>query len=58
MTCAVNVYLLEKQIMELREELEHKIGADIDNLCSPEVLEINHKIDELLVSYIKLTLYR
>ena len=54
MTCEVRLDVLEKQIIRLREDLEDKIGEDINNLGSPEVLEINGKIDELLVSYIKL----
>ena len=51
----LSLALLDKQISGLREQLEQEIGQDINNLSSPEVLAINQQIDQLIVSYIKLT---
>lgn len=56
MTERVSLDLLEKRISILKEELEHKLDNNIRNLSSPEILTINNKIDELMVTYINLTL--
>ena len=56
MARAIVLHLLEEQIKNLREELESKIGNNIDNLILPDVLALNQKIDELMVQYIKLKL--
>ena len=55
MSGTLSLALLDKQILELRTQLEQEIGQDINNLSSPEVLAINQQIDQLIVSYIKLT---
>ena len=55
MSGTLSLALLDKQILELRTQLEQEIGNDINNLSSPEVLAINQQIDQLIVSYIKLT---
>ena len=55
MSSILSLALLDKQILELRGQLEQEIGQDINNLSSPEVLAINQQIDQLIVSYIKLT---
>lgn len=56
MTERVSLDLLEKRISILKEELEHKLDNNIRKLSSPEILTINNKIDELMVTYINLTL--
>ena len=55
MNGTLSLALLDKQILELRGQLEREIGQDINKLSSPEVLAINQQIDELVVLYIKLT---
>ena len=56
MACEKSLDLLEKKIIKLREDLDDQLEKDNSSLCSPEVLEINNRIDKLLVSYIKLTI--
>lgn len=56
MAHAIVLHLLEERIKKLREELEGKINNEIDNLILPDVLELNQKIDELMIQYIKLKL--
>ncbi len=51
----LNLKLLDKQILKLREQLEDAIELDLSNLSSPELLEITRQIDQLIVSYIKRT---
>jgi len=51
----ISLRLLDKQIMELREQLDREVGRNIYDLSSPEVLAINHQIDQLIVLHIKLT---
>lgn len=55
MNDTLSLALLDKQILELRDQLEEEIGQDINKLSSPEVLAINQQIDQLIVSYIRLT---
>lgn len=54
MTCKVSVALLEKQINILRKQLEGMIGSDLKKLNSPDVVTLNHQIDTLMVSYMRL----
>ena len=56
MTSEIKLKLLEKQIEALREELNQKVEHNMNNLSCPEVLAVNHEIDKLLVTYLKLTI--
>ena len=55
MISSISLRLLDKQIMELREQLDREVGRNIYDLSSPEVLAINHQIDQLIVLHIRLT---
>lgn len=56
MTASVDMDLLEDQIIKLKKELEEIVEISPCDLTSPEILELNNKIDRLINSYIKLTI--
>jgi len=41
--------------MRLRKQLDKEVARNIYDLSSPEVLAINHQIDQLIVLHIRLT---